>query len=282
MTTHFHAAADGVSVAVHALGGQGPALVMAHAAGFHGMVFAPLAAELAADFRCVAPDGRGHGDTLLGGRPLDWPGLAADVLAAVDGLGLERPYAFGHSSGGTAVLLAEQARPGTFRAMYCYEPIIIPVDPPLGTDTGNWLAAQARRRRDTFPSADEALRHYSSKPPLDALSPPALRAYVEHGFEDDGAGGVRLKCRPEDEATVYETATGHDSYARLPEVTCPVTVACGGLTPGCDGTRPFASEDRLPAGRSEVVPGVGHFGPLERPDVVATAVRRALLGSAGP
>jgi pimeloyl-ACP methyl ester carboxylesterase len=282
MTPPFYPAADGVSVAVHDFGGQGPPLVMAHAAGFHGMVFAPLAAELAGDFHCVAPDGRGHGDTRLAGRALDWAGLAADVLAAVDGFGFERPYAFGHSSGGTAVLLAEQARPGTFRAIYCFEPIIIPVDPPLGNDTGNWLAAQARRRRDTFPTAADALRHFAAKPPLDTLAPAALRAYVEHGFEDDGAGGVRLKCRPEDEATVYETATGHDAYARLPEVTCPVTVACGGLTPGCDGTRPFASEDRLPAGRSEVVPGVGHFGPLEQPDVVATSVQEAFRRGAGP
>ena len=281
MTTRLVPSAAGVRVAVHDFGGDGPAVVMAHAAGFHGKGFGPLAAELAADFRCVAPDGRGHGDTRLpAGLQLDWNGLAADVLAAVDGLGLDRPYGFGHSSGGAAVLMAEQARPGTFRAIYCFEPIIIRADPPLGNDRGNWLAAQARRRRDTFPSRDEALAHFRSKPPLDALAPAALRAYVDHGFEDDGAGGVRLKCRPEDEAAVYETATGHDAYARLPEVSCPVTVACGGLTPGCTGNRPFASEDRLPHGRSEVVPGVGHFGPLERPDVVAGFVRRALL--AGP
>lgn len=278
MTSHLVPAGDGVRVAVHDFGGEGPALVMAHAAGFLGQVFSPLARELAGHFRCVAPDGRGHGDTRLpDGLALDWHGLAADVLAAVDGLGLDRPYAFGHSSGGAAVLLAEQARPGTFRAIYCFEPILIPTDPPVGNETGMWLAAKARRRRHTFPGREEALAHFSSKPPLDAATPAALRAYVEHGLEDDGAGAVRLKCRPEVEATVYETATAHDAFARLGEVACPVTVACGGLTPGCTGERPFASEDRLPAGRGEVVPGVGHLGPLERPDVVAGFVRRALL-----
>lgn len=278
MPTHLVPATDGVQVAVHDFGGRGPALVMAHAAGFHGQVFAPLAAALTGRFRCVAPDLRGHGDTRLPPeQALDWFGLAADVLAAVDGLGLDRPYAFGHSSGGAAVLLAEQARPGTFQAIYCFEPIVIPPDSTGANDRGARLATHARRRRDTFQDRDEALAHYSSKPPLDALAPAALRAYVDHGFDDDGAGGARLKCRPEDEAAVYDSATAHDAYARLGEVGCPVTVACGGATSGCTGDRPFASEDRLPQGRSEVVPGVGHFGPLERPDVVAGFVGRALL-----
>ena len=280
MSPRFVPASDGVDVAVHELGGDGPALVLVHAAGFHGTVFVPLAAELAGDFRCVSLDERGHGDTVLPpGVSLDWHGLAADVLAVVDGLGLDRPYGFGHSSGGTAVLMAEQARPGTFRAIYCFEPIIIPADPPLGADRGNWLAAQARRRRTTFASREEALAQYGAKPPLDALAPAAIRAYVDHGFADTGDGQVQLKCRPDDEAAVYESATAHDAFARLAEITCPVTVVCGGLTPGCAEDRAFAFEDRMPAGRSEVLPGVGHFGPLERPDAVAASVRRALAGA---
>ena len=275
MSPRFVTAADGVEVAVHELGGQGPPLVLAHAAGFHGAVFAPLATELAADFRCVSLDGRGHGDTVLPpGTTLDWHGLAADVLAVVEGSGLDRPYGFGHSSGGTALLMAEQARPGTFGAIYCFEPIIIPSDLPPGADTGNRLATQARRRRTTFASRAEALAHYAARPPFDTLAPAALGAYVDHGFVDTGDGQVRLKCRPEDEAAVYESATAHDAFARLGEITCPVTVACGALTPGCTGDRAFAFEDRMPAGRSEVVPGVGHFGPLERPDEVAASVRR--------
>lgn len=272
--------AGGIDVAIHDLGGHGPALVLAHAAGFHGAVFAPLAEELAADFHCVALDQRAHGDTRLPpGQPLDWYGLAADVLAVVDGLGLERPCGFGHSSGGTAILMAEQKRPGTFRAIYCFEPILIPPDVPQAAERGNALAAHARRRRTTFASRDEAVRQYASRPPLGSLAPAALRAYVEHGFEDTEPGEIRLKCRPEDEARVYETATAHDALARLGQIACPVTVACGGLTPGCGPGRPFAFEDRLRAGRSEVVPDVGHFGPLERPDVVASSIRRAFTAA---
>ena len=274
----------GVRVAFHELGGSGPPVVMAHAAGFHGLVFRPLAAAMADAYRCVSFDGRGHGDTALppGAEP-DWPGLAADLLAVVDRLGLDRPFAFGHSSGGTVALLAEQARPGTFRAVYCFEPVIIPADPPIGRDEANWLAAAARRRRSTFPSRDDAERHYASKPPLHTLAPEARAAYVAHGFADVPAsegGGVRLKCRPEVEAVVYEMATAHDAYARLPEIACPVMVATGALSQGFLTEQAGVHAGRMPQGRREVIEGVGHFGPLERPDVVAAAVRRFFEGVA--
>ena len=49
---------DGVEVAAHDLGGAGPALVLVHAAGLHGLVFGPLARHLADDFHCVSLDGR--------------------------------------------------------------------------------------------------------------------------------------------------------------------------------------------------------------------------------
>ena len=272
---------DGVEVATHQLGGHGAPLVMAHAAGFHGLVLAPLAHHLAPQFRCAAYDARGHGDTRLpAGRGLDWYGLAADVLAVVDGLDLDRPYAFGHSSGATAVLMAEQARPGTFAAIYCFEPVIVAADPPLGRDHDNVLAGRARRRRTSFASREHARRHYESKPPLDSVAPEALRAYVEHGFEDAPDGGVQLKCRPEHEAVVYETATDHDAYARLTEVACPVAVACGSESEGCTPDRARCHVARLPMGRSEILDGLGHLGPLERPDQVASSVVR-FFASAG-
>ncbi len=274
------ATSDGLAIAAYDLGGRGAPLVMVHAAGLHGMVLTPLARELAPDFRCVSLDGRGHGDSPLPrGHQLDWYGLAADVLAVVDGLSLVRPYAFGHSSGGTAVLMAEQSRPGTFAAIYCYEPVIVAADPPLGRDSDSWLASRARHRRATFASRQEACRHYASKPPLAGLAPDVLQAYVAHGFEDAGEAGVRLKCDPETEATIYEMATAHDAYARLPEVRCPVTVACGSETEACTPERASALLDRLPHGRREVLDHVGHLGPLERPDPVARSIRRFFAGA---
>lgn len=266
--------ADGVEVAVHDLGGDGPPLVLVHATGFHGLVLAPLGRRLHGDFRCFSLDQRGHGDSRIpAGHDLDWHALAADVLAAVDGLDLHRPFAFGHSSGGTAVLMAEQARPGTFAALYCYEPVLVAADPPLGRDGGNWLAEQARRRRTTFASREEALRHYRSRPPLETLDGDVLRAYVDHGFEDTVDGRVRLKCLPDHEAAVYETATAHDAYTRLGDVTCAVAVARGS-----ESDLPPPDTGALPDPHVAILDGLGHLGPLERPGQVAASMLAFFAG----
>lgn len=273
--------ADGVDIAVHDLGGRGRPLVLAHATGLHGLVWQPLAAELADAFHCVSLDARGHGDSGLPPE-LDfaWEGLAHDVLAVVDGLGLERPLGLGHSSGGAAMLLAEQARPGTFAALYCFEPTVIAAEPPLGRDPDNWLAAGARRRRERFASRQEAYDNYASKPPFSGVAPAALRAYVDHGFADLPDGEVELKCRGEHEALVNEMATAHDAYLHLSDVRCPTMLASG------EGSEAFgpalikAQAARLPDVGTEVIPGVGHLGPLEDPGAVAASVRRFFAGVA--
>jgi len=176
------------------------------------------------------------------------------------------------------MLLAEQARPGTFAALYCFEPTVIPADPPLGRDPGNWLAAGARRRRERFASRQEAYDNYASKPPFSDVAPAALRAYVDHGFADHPDGGVELACRGEHEAMVHEMASAHDAFLHLGEVRCPVMLASG------EGTEAFGpvlikgQAERLPDVRTEVVPGVSHLGPLVGPPAVAASVRRFFTG----
>ncbi len=276
---------DGLAVALYDLGGSGPDLLLAHATGFCAEVFVPLAGSLSATFHCWAVDLRGHGRS---DRPRDghfaWSGFGADLLAAVDHAGLHRPFGFGHSCGGAAVLLAEQARTGLFAALYCFEPVMFPADGSRrGPVTDNPLSAGARRRRETFSSPDEAFVTFSSRPPLSVLDPEVLRWYVAAGFEvvpdDEGGDGssIRLRCRRQDEATVYAEAFTSTAFVDLPNVHCPVTLACGELTDSFGVPALEADAHRLARSRIEVISGVGHFGPLERPELVADAVSRAFV-----
>jgi pimeloyl-ACP methyl ester carboxylesterase len=270
---------DGVRIAYYDLGGDGPPLVLAHATGFCGPVLAPMASHLRGRFHCVALDERGHGASdPPPGENFDWHGFGADVLGVVDNLGLDHPFAFGHSCGGAALLLAEEARPGTFAALYCFEPVVYPGDDPLApVIEGNPLAAGALRRRAEFSSRRDAISNFAGKAPFDRLHPDALAAYVDNGFAPADGGAIRLRCRREHEALVYAHGFSHDAYAHLAEVRCPVTLACGAATDGFGPDHLHALAQRLVATSTAVLRGMGHFGPLEEPAAVAASVRGALI-----
>jgi pimeloyl-ACP methyl ester carboxylesterase len=274
---------DGVDIALYDFGGDGHDLLLVHATGFCAGVLLPLARRLAGRFRCLALDLRGHGRS---GRPADgdfvWSGFATDVLTAVDAFGLDGPVAFGHSCGGAALLLAEQARPGTFRSLYLFEPVVVPDQPVPFALEENPLSRGARRRRETFPNAEDAFVNFSSKPPFATLDPTVLLRYVEDGFETvpaaEGGDGetVRLRCRRDDEAEVYVHGFGNGAYARLPEIGCPVVFGYGADTDSFGADVMGADASRVERSAVEAFPGLGHFGPLERPDQVAAAVRDRL------
>jgi pimeloyl-ACP methyl ester carboxylesterase len=266
---------DGVSIALHDLGGDGPPLLLCHPTGFLGMTWAPLAAELAGVAHSWAPDLRGHGDsTAPASGDYDWTGMADDVLAVVDHLGLAGVRACGHSMGGGALLLAEHRRPGTFGGLWLFEPIALP--PLEGPARPAPMAEAARKRRPAFPDRDTAYANFASKPPLDSMTPAALRAYVDHGLRDTPSGdAVELKCAPEVESAVFQAALRAPTFTVLPEIRCPVTVATGGDTFGPAQIAPTLVE-RLPNGTLERHPEVTHFGPMEDPAGMAASVRSAL------
>jgi pimeloyl-ACP methyl ester carboxylesterase len=267
---------DGIAVAYYDFGGSGPVLLLAHATGFCGAVLAPLAQRLSGRYRCIAFDERGHGwSDRPPGDDFGWHGFAADVLAVIDHLSLDRPAGFGHSCGAAALLLAEEARPGTFSALYCYEPIMYPGLTPLPPSfETNPLAAGALRRRELFDSRGEALANFSSKAPFDRLHPEVLVTYVDNGFSPTTPGGaeIRLRCRRSDEALVYAHGFSHGAFARLGQVCCPVILADGAETDAVGPDFLHLMAGRLPGAQVEVLAGLGHFGPLEDPDELARSV----------
>ena len=267
---------DGVEVAVHDLGGDGPPLVLAHATGFCGGTLAPMARArgLAGTFHGWALDIRGHGSSLTpDGLDFRWTGFSDDVLAVVDALGLDGAYGFGHSSGGAAVLDAEARRPGTFRALYVYEPIVWSAPPPPGSR--EVLVQGALRRRERFESREAARANFAGKRPFSGFAPGALDAYLECGFEPLLDGSVRLRCRGEWEAAIYRQGLAHDGFTRLNGVGCPVVVASGDRWEAVDVTVVDALAAALPVARVETFAGLGHLGPLEDPERVARSVAAA-------
>ncbi|MCL4448279.1 MAG: alpha/beta hydrolase [Actinobacteria bacterium] len=271
---------DGAHIAVYDLGGIGqkgqiqpfdkPPLLFAHPTGMCGMMFEPLARRLNKYFHCITFDLRSHGDSIPPkGWDYNWDGFALDILGIIDALSLFQPYAVGHSCGGASLLSAEQTRPGTFKALWCFEPIIFPFDEVFPPHYDNQLSISAKKRRTTFNSEQEAFANYSSKPPFSTFDTDVLHAYINHGFVDTPHGKIKLKCNPLDESEIYAHAVSHNTYSKLWQVRAPVTLVCGENTDVFKADVLQLLADRLQHSRVEVMKNVGHFGPFE--DTQATA-----------
>jgi pimeloyl-ACP methyl ester carboxylesterase len=272
---------DHVSVAIHEFGGSGPPLLLSHATGFHGYCYLPIADDLSEVFTSYALDYRGHGDTpRADDGPVVWRGYGEDALAAARAVAPDGGLvAFGHSMGGAALLMAAAQDPGLFDAIVCFEPIVFPprkIDPDEETN-GTALSRGARKRRASFPSFDDAIANYASKPPMAAFDPDVVRLYVAHGFRP-APEGVRLKCDPEHEARTFESGGTHRTWAELGRIETKVVVAAGNDDADDAGPASVAESiaDELPNGTYVHDDRWDHFTPFVDPPAMAVLIRRAV------
>jgi pimeloyl-ACP methyl ester carboxylesterase len=256
-------------VVVHDLGGHGEPLLICHATGFCGRAYEPLANAIASEHHVYAVDFRGHGDSPLpDDGDLSWPSISEDVVTAVKSLGRGPIHLFGHSIGGAVALYAEATSGPLFTSAFLYEPIIVSPGAFELTERPNPMAQAARKRVEVFPSKEAALRRYSARPPLNELSPQSLRAYVEHGFEELADGNVRLRCRRETEARVFQGAGGFTTDS-IAGVDIPTIVATGDPQVSLLANLAPAIIGAIHNAQHLAYKDLGHFGPLQAPERVA-------------
>jgi len=270
--------ADGSTVALHDLGGQGPPVLFTHGNGLNAGMWASVVPLLTDRYHCYGLDFRGQGaahsiDPTLA---VDRPRFADDLLAAVDAIDGDGPIlTAGHSLGGVATVVEMLRHPDTFRAVWLFEPVLIPDTfgrPP--SDAASPLVEASRRRRQVFDSVDDVYDRFRSKPPYSTCTPESVRAYVEIGTYDLPDGTVHLSCLGENEARVFESGTPQDlsTYAAI---TTPMVVARGGTADEGDIPAMVAPmiADALGNATLETFDDLTHFGPMEDPGAVAGSIR---------
>jgi pimeloyl-ACP methyl ester carboxylesterase len=273
----------------HDLGGSGPILLLLHGNGLNGGMMLPVARSVSSHFCCIAIDLPGHGDSdavPVSVTDLNAQDFVTALLAKINALGLRGCFCFGHSLGGAVALLAEAVQPGTFSALYCWEPIVAPPDlrakmVALG-EHGPPLENMALKRRDRFPSAAKGVAFLSKKPPFNSFDEECTRLYFLHGTKEDAeGGGVVLRCTREVEAAVYRSLM-YPAALQCNRIRCPVTLGVGGVQEGLHARlQPMAvaTASRLPHGCLIRFSDLSHFGPFEKPLEVGLSVMNALLGT---
>ena len=181
---------NGISLAYQEWPGErGPLICLPNIAGHKGS-FAPLAQKLSPDYRVLALDLRGRGDS---SKPKDGYGFAyhaRDVLAFADALQLESFSLLGHSFGATASVYIGSIRPDRVRSVVLMDG---GADPK--TETLRMMYHTINQLEKVYTSMDEyveAQRSVSYYKPWTV----ALENYLREDVETLANGSVRSKSSP--------------------------------------------------------------------------------------
>ncbi len=279
----FALAESGITISALDWGGDGALAILHHANGFCGALWAPVAEMLSGNYRVVALDARGHGDSCkpTKAEAYRWESFADDLIAVSDRLLAETEQkavglVVGHSFGGTASLVAAAKRPRLFRRLVLVDPVV-PPPPELqgkldGRQAALLLAANARRRRRIWGSREEAKRAWRGRSFFSSWDQRVLELYLSEGMVERQDGQVELKCPPEVEALIFEAGTELDLYSFAREVSVPALILHAG-----SGSFPREFHEALAASlgnaRLEIV-DASHLLPMEEPRLVAEAALR--------
>jgi pimeloyl-ACP methyl ester carboxylesterase len=98
-------------------GGDGPPVILSHGFLMDREMFAPQIEALAPEFRVIAWDERGFGETEFDGEPFSYWDSAQDCLGLLDHLGIDRAVLGGMSQGGFLSLRAALTAPERVQAL---------------------------------------------------------------------------------------------------------------------------------------------------------------------
>ena len=260
--------------------GEGPALVFAHATGFHGRVWDTIVRRFPGRRR-VAIDHRGHGRSSKPAPPYLWPAFGNDLRAAVDALGLAGAIGIGHSMGGHTVAAAGEV----FSALLLIDPTIVPRN-RYGERMPD--VSFIRRRKNRWTSPSEMFERFHGRAPFSSWRTEILRDYCEHGLLPQG-GHFVLACPPEVEASIYEHArdASSDIYPAISQLEQPVTVVRSAVR-GKPGVFDLSASPTAPDlashfrdARDVCLEDRNHYIPMTSPEIVAEEITRLLSRRTG-
>jgi pimeloyl-ACP methyl ester carboxylesterase len=231
-------------------GGTGPAVVLLHSFLMDASMFAPQVAAFGADYRLIAVDQRGHGETPAGG-PFDYWDSARDVLELLDSLGIERAAFVGVSQGGFVAMRLALLAPDRVAALAVMGTSAAAENPALVTTyrqlAENWLEMG----------------------PIDPIVD--MVAAICLGSMDVSDWKAKWRVRPTDTVTVLINALvdRDDIVERLGEIDAPALVLHGSADLAYPLERARELADGLPKAEAPViVEGGAHFLSLTNPDEV--------------
>lgn len=251
-----------------------PTLLLVHGFRAHARWWDFTAPLLASDYRVIAPDLGGMGESDFRPR-YSHDGFADDIAAVVHHAGLRDVVLIGHSFGGIVAVDAVYRFPQLFQRLVMIDSKVSFADDDHRTDGPPAHPPKLRRDRD------EALRRFKVVPEQGGIDPAVLRHVAEHSLRSVD-GQWTWKFDPYCAAPDLVVADQHESDM-LRQIDVPVDYLHGERS--AIVSRAFAARIAgcIRNGRAPVaIPDAQHHVLLDQPLALVAALRALLAAARTP
>ena len=249
-----------------------PSLLLIHAGVADRRMWDPMWDRLTGSFDTVRLDLRGFGESTT--PPEAGWSNAADVLATVDALGIERAHVVGASFGAGVAVESALVRPGAVASLLLIGPggALIPA---RTDDLSAFVAAEdeALERDDLDAAADANVETWLFGPGRDGADVPVDVRRLVHDMQR------RAFEITADWPDVEEAELDPPALERLAEITVPTLVLQGEHDLDAIAAAADAVTAGVPGAERVDWPGVAHLPSLERPAEVAALIEEWIVRS---
>jgi pimeloyl-ACP methyl ester carboxylesterase len=243
-----------------------PPLILQHGGRDHGRSWDRVVQALLPDWRIIAPDLRGHGDSgWAEDSNYGMDDCLYDHAMLFDQLGLERATVIGHSLGGNIALRHAAARPERIVKLVVIEGLGPSPERlaeaaalPVNKRMADWIAERTKallRRARVYPTLDEAVARLHGVHPH--LSADWARHLAVHGVRKVD-GGYCFKADPCMTLLPLHEFSAEERRAMWRAITIDTLLVYGAdswaSNPALDGRAAF-----FPHARTAVIEGAGHW-----------------------
>jgi 3-oxoadipate enol-lactonase len=240
--------------------GSGEPVVLVHGVGANLRGWDPIAKRLARAFQVIRLDLRGHGRSgrLSGATSLG--DMASDVIAVMDGYGIERADLAGFSLGGLIAQLLAVEHPGRFRRLALISAVAGRTEEErervrerASVVEREGIAGVVSAARDRWFTEEFARRH-----------PDQIEARLKELLANDHGSY----------AAAYRVFAEAELADRLGEIRHPTLVMTGENDVGSNPRMARLMHERIANSELHILPGLKHSVLLEAPDLIADHLER--------
>ena len=256
-------------------GGDGTPILALHGLASSAHWYDIIAPLLCDDFRIVAPDQRGHGQTTQATDGYGWHSVASDAVGLLDALGIEEAIVFGHSWGGNVAVSTAAHFPERVKALVMidggfFSPQMLP--------GATWEAfSQRLAPRDVSGTRAEFLARMKGQLAM-CWNDEIERIVQTMVYEKDGQ--IYDILRPQNQAQVIRAMWEDPASDAWPRIKCPALIVPAGPPPERANTE-FAlnrrrmvnmAADAIPHCRVNWIPETIHDIGYHKPEELVEAI----------